>query len=297
MRVFLTGATGYLGSGIARALTAAGHQVLGLARSPSTADRLCVAGIQPLLGELSDARRLADGAARADAVIHAGFPRDAYEHLDEAIGVDTAAVQAFQEALNETGKPLVYTSGAGVIGDTAGEAVTEDQPLHTPPGMAWRRDLEVAVLGCGGIVLRPAFVYGHAGGILTALVQDASARGYACYGEPGDNPLPVVHVDDLGRGYLHALEHAAPGSVFNLASGESTPAAIITAIGRLIETPEKTRPLPMTEAIKLVPYLGWLQGSIRIDTSRARAELGWHPDQPGIVDDIEHGSYRKLTSR
>jgi nucleoside-diphosphate-sugar epimerase len=296
VRVFLTGATGFVGSGIARALLADGYRVLGLARSPDSADRLRAAGIEPLPGELSDAGRLADGAARAEAVIHAGFHRDAYKHLGQAISVDTAAVRAFCMAIGGTGKPFVYTSDAGVIGDT-GEAVTEDQPLRTPPGLAWRRRLETAVLECGGIVIRPALVYGRAGGILAALVRDAIARGYACYGEPGNNTLATVHVDDLGRCYAQALVHAPARSVFNLAAGESTPAAVITAIGRLIGTPERTRPMPAAQAIKTVPYLGWLQGNIRIDSTRARAELGWRPSEREITDDIEHGSYRTLPGR
>jgi nucleoside-diphosphate-sugar epimerase len=104
---------------------------------------------------------------------------------------------------------LVYTSGAGVIGHTGGRTVTEDEPLRTPPGMTWRRDLELAVLEAGGIVIQPSFVYGRAGGdILGALIRDTIARGYACYAEPGDNPMPAVHVDDLGRGYTLALQHA-----------------------------------------------------------------------------------------
>ncbi len=249
MRVFLTGATGFIGSGIGRALLAAGHQVRGLARSPAAADVLRRAGIEPFPGDLSEAARLTAGAA-----------------------------------------------GAGVIGDTSGRAVSEDEPLHTPAGMAWRRELELDVLDAGGIVIRPSFVYGRASGdILRALIGDAIARGYACYAEPGDNALPVVHIDDLGQGYALALEHAAPGSVFNLAGGETTPAAMIKAIGRLVGTPERTRALPMAAASQLVPYIGWLQGSIRIDSTRARAALGWHPDGPDILDDIEHGSYRQLT--
>jgi nucleoside-diphosphate-sugar epimerase len=296
VRVFLTGATGFLGSGIGRALLAVGHQVRGLARSPAAADALRRAGIEPFPGDLSDAARLAAGAAEADAIIQAGFPRDAYEHLDRAISLDQAAVRAFRQAISGTPKRLIYTSGAGVVGDTGGRAVPEDEPLHTPAGMAWRRELELDVLDAGGIVIRPSFVYGRAGGdILRALIGDAIARGYACYAEPGDNALPVVHIDDLGQGYALALEHAAPGSVFNLAGGETTPAAMIKAIGRLVGTPERTRALPMAAASQLVPYIGWLQGSIRIDSTRARAALGWHPDGPDILDDIEHGSYRQLT--
>jgi nucleoside-diphosphate-sugar epimerase len=294
MRVFLTGATGYIGPGIGRALLGAGHQVRGLARSAAAADALRMAGIEPFPGDLDDASRLAAGATGADAIIHAGFPRDARDHLDRAISLDQAAVRAFQQAIAGTRKRLIYTSGTSVVGDTGGRAATEDEPLDTPPGMTWRRDLELTVLEAGGTVIRPSLGYGRGGGLLEALIRDASMRGYACYAEPGDNLLTAVHIDDLGQAYTLALQHATPGSVFNLAASETTPAAMIRAIGRLIGASDRTRSLPMAAACQLVPYLGWLQGSTRIDSTRARTVLGWRPQGPDILDDIEHGSYRQL---
>ncbi len=295
MRVFLTGASGFIGAGIGRALIAAGHEVLGLARSECSADRLRAAGIKPLGGDLSDPQALAAGAASTDATIHAGFPRDAYDQLDQAIRIDTGAIQTLRNVLVGTSKRLVYTSGIGVVGDTEGKAVTEDEPLHTPPGLTWRRELELAALEFGGIAIRPAFVYGGGGGaILVTLIRDAVARGYACYAEPGTNAWPNVHVDDLGRGYVQALEKAPPASVFNLAADQSTPAAVFTAIGKLVGAPQRTRALPLAEASEMVPYIGWLQGDIRIDSTRARTQLGWRPAEPGIIHEIEHGSYREL---
>lgn len=297
MRVFLTGGTGFIGAGIGRALLARGHQVRGLARSPASQDTLRRMGIEPFPGDLTDSARLTAGAEGADAVVHAGFPRDAYKDLDRAISLDQAAVRAFVQAIAGTRKRMIYTSGAGVIGETGDRAATEDDPPHPPPGMVWRRELELAVLHAGGIALRPAFVYGHAQGILEALVRDARARGHACYAEPGDNIIPTVHVDDLGQAYALALERAEPGSVFNLADGETTPAAMIEAIGRLIGAPGQTRRLPAEAAIQAIPPLGWLQGTIRIDFTQAWSVLGWSPQGPDVLDDIEHGTYRKLLQR
>jgi len=223
MKVFLTGASGFIGAGVARGLLAAGHDVIALVRSPASADRLRRNGIEPFFGDLSAADRLHAGTTLADAVIHAGFPRQAYQHIDRAIVVDQGAVAAFVHALAGTSKRLIYTSGIGVVGDTDGASVTEDSPLHTPPALTWRRELEVTVIEAGGVVIRPAFVYGRAGGdILVTLIRDAAARGAAYYAAPGDNVWPNVHVDDLGRAYALALEHATAGRVFNLAGDEAT---------------------------------------------------------------------------
>ena len=295
MRVFLTGATGYIGSSIGRALRGAGHQVGGLARSAAAADALRVAGIEPFPGDLGDAPKLAASVTGADVIIHAGFPRDAHDHPDRAISLDQAAVLAFRQAIAGTRKRLIYTSGTAVLGDTGGRVVTEDEHPRTPPGMTWRRDLELTVLEAGGMVIRPSLVYGRGGGgLLGMLIRDASARGYACYAEPGDNPLPVVHIDDLGQAYTLALQHATPGSVFNLAGSQTTPAAVIQAIGRLIGARDHTRSLPEPAASQLVPYLALLHGSTPIDSTRARSVLGWRPQGPDILNDIEHGSYGEL---
>jgi nucleoside-diphosphate-sugar epimerase len=295
MRVFVTGASGYLGGAIADHLRGAGHAVLGLARSTATADALRRRDIEPVPGDLADGESLRRGAAQADGIVHCAFPRDAYERLEAAIDLDRSATHALVEAVRGTGKRLIYTSGAGVIGDTGGQPVTEDAPPRPSPRMLWRRELELAVLDADGVVIRPAFAYGRAGGdLLRALITDAIARGRACYAEPGTNPWPNVHVDDLAAAFAAALDRAAPGRVFNLAGGESTPREAIEAIGRLIGAPEKTAALPIAAALEVVPYVGWLQGHLRIDSTRARIELLWRPHGPELTHDIEHGSYREL---
>jgi nucleoside-diphosphate-sugar epimerase len=295
MRVFLTGASGFLGSAIADHLLGAGHSVLGLARSAATADALRGRGIEPVPGDLADGESLRGGAAQAEAIVHCAFPRDAYERLEEAIDLDQRATHALVEAVRGTGKRLIYTSGAGVMGDTGGRPVTEEVPPRPSPRMLWRRELELAVLAAEGVVIRPAFAYGRAGGdLLRGLITDAMARGHACYAEPGTNPWPNVHLDDLAAAFAAALERAAPGRVFNIAGGESTPREAIEAIGRLIGAPEKTEALPIAAALEVVPYVGWLQGNLRIDSTRARIELLWRPRGSELTHDIEHGSYREL---
>jgi nucleoside-diphosphate-sugar epimerase len=295
MRVFLTGASGYIGGAIADHLIGAGHEVFGLARSTATADELRRRDIAPVPGELANGESLRRGAGHADAVVHCAFPRDAYGRLEAAIELDRGATHALVEAVRGTGKRLIYTSGAGVIGDTGGQPATEEMSPRPSPRMVWRRELELAVIEVEGVVIRPAFVYGRAGGdILRALIADAIARGHACYAEPGTNPWPNVHVDDLAEAFAVAVERATPGRVFNIASGESTPRDAIEAIGRLIGAPEKTEALPIATALEVVPYIGWLQGNLRIDSTRAKIELLWRPHGPALAEDIEHGSYREL---
>jgi nucleoside-diphosphate-sugar epimerase len=295
MRVFLTGASGFIGGAIADHLLGAGHRVLGLARSTATADELRRRNIEPVPGELADGESLSRGAEQADGIVHCAFPRDAYQNLEAAIELDRAATHALVEAVRGTGKRLIYTSGAGVIGDTGRQPITEETPPRPSPRMLWRRELELAVLEAEGVVIRPAFVFGRGGGdILRALISDAMTRGHACYAEPGTNPWPNVHVDDLAEAFAGALQRAAPGRVFNIASGEATPREAIEAIGRLIGAPERTEALPITAALEVVPYIGWLQGNLRIDSTRARIELLWSPRGPGLTEDIEHGSYREI---
>lgn len=292
MRVFLTGGTGFVGGGVARALLARGHEVAGLARSGPAADRLRAAGVEPVTGDLADPEALRRGAAGADAVVQAAFPRDAYEHLDGAITLDRRAVEALVHAVAGTPTRLCYTSGISVVGDSGGAVVDEDTPLRTPPGMQWRRDLELAVLAAGGIVLRPVFVHGRGeGDILRSLIRHAVETGASRYPAPGDNPWPTVHVDDLGRAFALAIESAPAGTALNVAAGETTPRQVAEAIGRLIGHPERTRAVPPDEADS-IPYARWLGGATRVSAHRARTLLGWRPAGPDLLDDLEHGSYR-----
>jgi nucleoside-diphosphate-sugar epimerase len=297
MRVFLTGGTGFVGGGIARALLARGHDVAGLARSGDAEERLRAAGVEPVSGDLADAEALRRGAAGADAVVQAAFPRDAYERLDEAIALDRRAVDALVHAVAGSSTRLCYTSGISVVGDAEGTVVDEDTPLRTPPRMQWRRDLELAVLDAGGIVLRPVFVHGRGeGDILRSLLRRAGERRESLYPAPGDKPWSTVHVDDLGTAFALALEGAPPATVLNVAAGETTVRKVAEAIGRLIGHPERTRALPPAEAAGVIPYAGWLGGGPRVSARRARTLLHWRPAGPDLLDDLEHGSYRRLVA-
>jgi nucleoside-diphosphate-sugar epimerase len=292
--VFVTGATGLIGSAAARSLIARGHSVLGLARSKASAAKLREAGVEPVTGDLTRPATLRAGVERAAAVVHAAFVHDDWNDFAEAVEVEEAAVAALLDALAGTAKPFVYTSGTGIIGDTGPTPATEDAPLHTPPFLAWRPKLEQQVLAADhGIVLRPGLVYGRAGsGVLVGLIREALDRGAAFYIGDGANAWTSVHVDDLGQAYALAVEKAPPGTLLNLGVADVTMRAMADAIGRLIGAPEKTFSIPLERARELVPFADGIASDQRIDPRRARTLLGWTPSAAGLVEEIEHGSYR-----
>jgi nucleoside-diphosphate-sugar epimerase len=296
VRVFLTGASGLIGGAVARALVADGHQVLGLARSPKTARHLVDVGVDAMPGSLEDHDSLRRAARASDAVIHAAFPRDAMADLPRAAELERAAVRAMLALPSVAQRPFLYTSGLGVVGDTAGRRVTEDTEADPPPGLRWRRDLELTALALAhGIVIRPPMVYGDGGGVVfKMMIRTARERGGAAYVAPGDNTWPNVHVDDLARAYVLALARAEPGALFHVVGGESTPRAVAEAIGRLIGRPDRTEALSIDEGRRAFSHPEWLMADVRVDARRVREVLGWSPVGPDLVDDIETGSYRTL---
>jgi nucleoside-diphosphate-sugar epimerase len=295
LSMFVTGATGFVGAAVAQAGLAAGYRVVGVARSDEAAAQLAVTGVETCRGDLADPARLVDAVAAADIVAHCGFARDAHDRLDAAVRVEAAATRCLAAACARRSARLLYTSGAGVVGPTGPDPVGEDGPVCTPAVMQWRRDLEEVVVAAGGIVVRPAFVYGHAGGdVLRALLAAAIQRRASLYPAPGNHSWPNVHVDDLADLYLRAAAGPA-GAIYHAAAGETTPQAVAEAIGRMIGAPHRTLSLPPADAVGRVPYAGWLTGpGIRVDASKARHVLGWVPRGPDLLDDLEHGSYRQL---
>jgi nucleoside-diphosphate-sugar epimerase len=291
VRIFVTGATGFVGGAVASAARERGHEVTGLARSETASRQLRNVGVVPCPGDVADPSLFATAAAAADVVVHAAFARDAYDRLEAAVSAEQRVTRALLDACQASGARFVYTSGIGVVGTTA-FAVDEDGPYETPSGMRWRRELELAAVESGGVVVRPAFVYGRGGSdVLRSLILAARRRGASLYPVPGDQPWPNVHVDDLARAYLLAAK--GPGAtVFNIAAGATTPRQVCEAIGRLIGAASSTRSIPVEEARELVPYADWLGGGgVRVDAGRARQVLGWQPNGPELTWDIEFGSY------
>jgi nucleoside-diphosphate-sugar epimerase len=268
MNIFLTGATGLLGSSIGRALAAAGHHVHALVRSPATI--LGTTGWTAVPGDLGDLALLTAAAARADGVVHAARAAD-----DASGAADTAATRALLAGLAGTGRPLLYTSGTWVLGTTGDAWADESSPTHpTAPLVGWRSALEREVLAAGahGVrasVIRPGIVFGDGAGILGAL-----GRGELPVVGSGRQRWSLVHRDDLAELYVKAL--AAPaGSVLH---GVGTVATVDEIVATLGAAAPPLRRLPLDAARReLGAFADALALDQQVDARQTRARLGWQP--------------------
>lgn len=299
MRIFITGATGYIGRAVTERLLTADHQVLGLARSDQSAEKLKAMGAEVHRGDLDDLESLAAGASNVDGVIHTALSLDDFNNLEVTFCKDEQAVEAMFSSLASTGKPFLYTSGSGVLADTGLEAVDETVATDDQGPVARRAALEKTVLeaqdrGIRTVVIRPGLVYGRGGSgfmhLLAGLAQQAGCG--RTIGE-GKNVCSVVHVEDLADLYLSALKHSPAGTLFNAATEEEpTMLEIATAIGRALKFADKPTAWPVEEAREaLGPLADGLASNKRISAARARQVLGWHPHRAGLIEEIERGSY------
>jgi nucleoside-diphosphate-sugar epimerase len=284
LNVFLTGATGYIGGAVADALLRAGHKVTGLARSPEATHRLRAKGITAFDGDLNWPANLAKAAAQSDGVIHAGTTNDG--------AIDQTAVRAMLDALRASSKPLLYTSGIWVLGDTGGRIADETWPVNPTALVAWRPKAEQVILeasstGVRSIVIRPGIVYGRGGGIPADFVKSAQETGTARYVGTGENHWPLVHVEDLAELYLLALQHAPAGTLFHATDGSSYRVReIAEAAGATAES------WPLEEARKtLGAYADALALDQLVSSEKARGTLGWQPGATSVLEDLRNGSY------
>lgn len=296
MRVFVTGATGYIGTAVVRDLLENGHDVLGLARSDSAAAALAAAGAAAHRGALTDPDSLRAGARAADGAIHLAFQHDFADYAG-AGGVDLRAVAALGDALEHSGRPLVVTSGTAVL--TQGRLGTEEDPADpTSPGVARiaSDDATVALAARGvrsAVVRLPPSVHGPGDlrGFVPALVGTARETGFSAMIGDGAGVWPAVHRADAARLFRLAVEKAPAGARLH-GVGEQGVAFrdIAGAIGRLLDLP--VRQLSPEEA---AGHFGWLAGFAALDnpTSSAatRELLGWRPTGAGLLQDLEAGHY------
>jgi nucleoside-diphosphate-sugar epimerase len=290
MRVFLTGATGYIGRVVAERLQTAGHQLSGLARSDTSAAKLHEAGITPVRGDFADPKSIGLAARAADGVISLATTYDPT--------TDGPAIEAILDALAGSNKPFIYTSGIWSHGDTGGKVVDESSPPNPAELVRWRQAVEERVLqgakrGIRSVVIRPAIVYGRGGGIPAGFVESARNRGASQYVGTGENRWPLVHVDDLADLYLLALEKAPPGTLLLGVSGPSQPVReIAAAASRGAGAGGKTSSWPLAEARKkLGAYADALALDQQASGKRAQELLGWRPHRPDILEEMEGGSY------
>jgi nucleoside-diphosphate-sugar epimerase len=293
MKVFLTGATGYIGSAVAEALQRAGHEVSGLARSDEAASKLEAAGLHALHGDLHDAESLAAAARAADAVIHT-----ASTNGPDMPQTDRQAVEAIIAALAGTNKPFIYTSGIWVLGDTGERVADEESPLDPTPLVAWRPAVEELALkaserGVRSVVIRPGMVYGRGGGMVAPFIKSAREGSAPRYVGTGENRWPLVHVEDLADLYVKALEAAPPATLLLAVHGPSLRVReIAEAASRSAGADGRTESWPLDEARKtLGPYADALALDQQVSAERSKRLLQWSPRAPTLLEDLASGSY------
>lgn len=298
MRVFVTGASGFIGRAVVTELLGAGHEVLGLARSDDAAATVAAAGAQVHRGDLDDVASLRAGAADADGVVHLAFNHDFAQH-DAAAQTDLVAVEAIGDVLAGSDRPLVIASG--LAGLAPGRIATErDRPdLAQAPSPRVRTaqvTLELAERGVRSSVLRlPPSVHGEGDhGFVWTLIQIARERGTAGYVADGSNRWPAVHRLDAARLFRLALEHAPAGSVLHATGDDGVPTRTIAElIGRHLGlATESVAPADAADRF------GWIGRVLSLDcaaTSELTRELlDWQPTQIGLVEDIDQGHYFAL---
>ncbi len=287
MRFFVTGASGFVGSAVLTELRAAGHEVTGLVRSDSGAEAVRALGAEPVRGTIEDTDVLRTAAAAADGVIHLAFNHD-FSRFAESARIETVAIEAMGEVLAASDRPLVIASG--LLGLVRGREALESDPMaESPRAEGFRAALALADRGVRTSVVRLApsvhddvpagFV-----GLLAAIARDHGTSGYV---GDGAQRWPAVHRRDAARLFRLAAERGAAGSVFH-AAAEAVPVAdIAAAVGRLVDVPVQPVAPDGAEA-----RFGFLAPLLALDTTasteRTRAELGWAPANPGLIDDIAH---------
>lgn len=294
MRVFLTGATGFIGSRIVPQLLAAGHQVLGLTRSDAGARRLAEAGAQVHRGTLEDLESLRAGAEQADAVIHTAFDHD-FTNFVANCDKDRRVIEALGAALKGSVRPLVITSGTGMGSGAHGEPAREDVFNREHPNPRAASEIAGNALLDAGVnvsVVRLPQVHDTVRqGLVTPYVAVAREKGVVAYLGDGANRWPAAHVLDVARLYRLAVEKAEAGSRYHAVAEEGIAVRdIAQVIGQGLQVP----------VVSLAPdqaasHFGWLAMFVGLDlpasSSQTRQKLGWQPEGPGMIEDLKRMDY------
>ncbi|MFE5137308.1 SDR family oxidoreductase [Streptomyces fagopyri] len=299
MRIFVTGASGWIGSAVVPELTGAGHQVVGLARSEASADALTAAGVEVVRGTVDDLDVLRDAAAASDGVIHLAFKHDiAFAGgFQDAAEADRRAVDVLGDALAGTDRPFVLASG--VVGLAPGRQATErDMPAVDGSPISIRMATARAVLALASRGVRSSVVrvsptcHGDGdNGFMAALVDIARAKGVSGYLGDGANRWPAVHRLDAARLFRLAVEKAPAGSVLHGVAEQGVEIrAVAEVIGRHLDVPV-TAVAPEDAA----GHFGWLGPFLGLDSPASntltRELVGWEPTGPGLLEDLDKGHY------
>jgi len=294
MRVFVTGASGFVGSAVVSELIAAGHQVLGLARSDSSAQAIQTAGAQVHRGDIEDLDSLRTGAEAADGVIHLAFNHDFTDYTGAA-ETDRRAIEALGNTLADSDRPFVVTSG--LAGFALGRPMTEDD-VASPDSPRFSEHAALAFTSRGvrvSVLRLPPSVHGEGDhGFVPRLIDIAREKGVAGFPGDGLNNWPAVHRFDAARLFRLALESAPAGARLHAIGDEGVPVRDIAGvIGRHLG-------LPVTSVAPeaAVDHFGWLGVFFSLDVPAlsiiTRELLGWQPTGPGLLDDLEQGHYFRV---
>jgi len=283
MRVFLTGATGFVGGAVAEAFRRRGHRVAGLARTDEKARALAAREIEPVRGDMKDPASYAEAAKAADVLVHC-----AAEYTADYQALDRKTVD-FYLSLTKGSRActVVYTSGVWQYGPTGDGPVDETSAYEGKPLAPWRSEHEKLVLAAGGLVIRPGCVYGRSGGLTGAWFEGAEKEGAAPIAGKGENRWAAVHADDCGELFALAAESGLKGELFNATDrSRSTVREMAAAASRAAGKDGKVAELDATEAEKR--YGGMRHGLAldqHVDSSKAVRRLGWNPRFGGFADD------------
>ena len=292
MRVFVTGATGFIGSAIVKELIGSGHNVLGLARSDTAVASLKAAGADVHRGSLDDLESLRSGASAADGVIHTAFNHD-FSKFAANCETDRQVIEAMGSALEGSNRPLVITSGTGLVGQ--GQLATEDSQASTtiPRVASEQAAASVAARGVHVSVVRLSpSVHGDGDhGFVPMLIGFAREKGISAYVGDGMNRWPAVHRLDAAHLFRLALEKNAAGARYHGVADEGVPFREIAAvIGRRLNLPVVAK-----SAEEAGDHFGWFAHFAALDnpssSQKTRQLLGWLPKQPGLISDLDNPRY------
>ena len=300
MRVFLTGATGFIGSRIVPELLAAGHEVLGLTRSDAGARALEAAGAQVHRGDLEEPDTLRAGADQADAVIHTAFDHD-FSNFVANCEKDRRVIEAMGAALKGSSRPLLITSGTGIGNPESGGPATEDVLNRNHPNPRAASELAgQALLDAGVNIVSMRLPQVHdtvKQGLVSPFIDLSKAKGVVAYIGEGINRWPAAHVLDVAKLYVLAVERSAPGARYHAVAEEGIPVRdIAEVVGAGLNLP----------VISLTPeeapaHFDWLTMFAGLDlpasSAKTRELLGWEPTGPGLIEDLKHMDYSKVTAR
>ncbi len=291
MRVFVTGATGNIGSEVVKELIGSGHQVLGLCRSDAKAAGLAAAGADVHRGSLEDLDGLKKGAAGSDGVIHLAFNHD-FSRFVQNCEADRRVIKALGEALAGSDRPLIVTSGTGLANTVPGRPAREDNEIvgcdvH-PRAASEQAAASLAADGVNVSVVRLPQVHDPVTqGLLTPAIQIYRRQGACAYIGDGLNRWPAAHVLDVARLYRLAIEKAEPDAKYHAVAEDGVPMrAVAEALGRRLRLP--VRSIGLDEA---GDFFGWLAMFAALDvpasSDQTRKKLGWQPLGPGLIADLE----------